>query len=89
MFTQSWLKSSATVRHLKRRPVAHVEEVRAQHVVVAPVATPPACIRDLDDRAAELLRHGIAIAPLRVEEQVCLPRPLKALQQCQSTDERQ
>ena len=46
--------------------VVHAGEVRAQHVVDAPIAEAPACMCDLDDLAAERLRHGIGFGWMAV-----------------------
>ncbi|WP_143072680.1 MULTISPECIES: hypothetical protein [unclassified Variovorax] len=39
--------------------VVHVGEVRAEHVMDAPIAKASAHVRDLDDLPAELLGYGI------------------------------
>ena len=41
--------------------VIHTGEVRAQHVVDAPIAEAPTCMRNLDDLVAELLRYDIGL----------------------------
>lgn len=46
--------------------MVHTEEVRAQHVVDAPIAKGPAGMCDLDDLAADLFRHGIGLGWMAV-----------------------